>query len=180
MEQIQEPKKEKKRKLTKKEKIFVGVYAAEENGTKAALKAYNVKGKNPKAIAASIASEMLTNPDITQAITERQKTLKDALVEAGVTPEKIGEKVSELLHASEPIFKNNMTTGEVEQVGEKVDYNAIDKGLKHATAIYGVVDPEKPTQQNTYNFLFSSEVREDVKEIEERIKAKLIKPHETN
>lgn len=38
-------------------------------------------------------------------------------------------------------------------------------------------EPTKPTSGNTYNFIFSPEVQKDVKEIEDRIKAQLLKPN---
>lgn len=88
--------------------------------------------------------------------------LKEALIKQGINPEKIAEKINVLLNA---------TIGE----NEKPDVNAIDKGLKHAANIYGIVDPsEKPKLQNTYNFIFSTETQEKVRLINEEIKAKLI------
>lgn len=88
--------------------------------------------------------------------------LREALVEQGINPTKIAEKINVLLDA---------TTGE----NEKPDVNAIDKGLKHATAIYGIVDDKpKNTGGNTYNFIFSDETKAEVKKIEDVIKAKLI------
>lgn len=85
--------------------------------------------------------------------------LKEALIAQGINPTKIAEKINVLLDATN---------------GEKPDVNAIDKGLKHATAIYGVID-DKPKNPggNTYNFIFSKEVQAEVDKIEDVIKAKL-------
>lgn len=92
--------------------------------------------------------------------------LRQALEAQGINPAKIAQKIDVLLNA-------------VDKEGNE-DYNAIDKGIKHATSIYGIVPDDKPKTQTTYNFIFSKEVQEDVAEIEARIKAKLIQKHETN
>lgn len=91
--------------------------------------------------------------------------LKEALEAEGINPKKIAEKINVLLEA---------TTEEGD------DYNAIDKGLKHATAIYGIIDPSKPSEnKTTYNFIFSAPVQAKVREMEHEIKALLTKPHAT-
>lgn len=90
--------------------------------------------------------------------------LKQALINKGINPEKIAEKIDILLNATD-------------EKGNK-DYTAIDKGLKHATSIYGIVDPtEKPKIQNTYNFIFQPENQADIKLLEDKIKARLIQPN---
>jgi hypothetical protein len=83
--------------------------------------------------------------------------LKEALIKQGINPKKIAEKISVLLEA-----KDN---------DEKPDTNAIDKGLKHATAIYGIDSdqPKNPTG-NTYNFIFSPEVQNRIRQTDEEIK----------
>jgi len=82
--------------------------------------------------------------------------LKEALIAQGINPHKIANKINVLLEATDKLGLD--------------DYNAIDKGLKHATAIYGVIQ-DKPTGNNTtYNFLFSESVREKVKIIDADIK----------
>lgn len=88
--------------------------------------------------------------------------LRKALEIQGINPKRIAEKIDVLLNA-------------VDKEGTS-DYTAIDKGLKHATAIYGITDPETPksNSNNTYNFIFSPETQADVKAIEDRIKARLI------
>lgn len=85
--------------------------------------------------------------------------LRQALEAKGINPQKIAEKIDVLLEA---VDKNGFD-----------DYTAIDKGLKHATAIYGITE-EKPTEtKNTYNFLFSSEAQQQVAMINENIKRML-------
>lgn len=151
-------------KLTKKQRGFVKDYVESENGTQSVLKNYGVK--NAK-VASVVAVENLAKPSIIQAIEVKRKSLKEALIARGITEDYLAEKVDVLLTA-------------VDKDGVE-DYTAIDKGLKHATSIYGVIDPtEKRQEGNTYNFLFSPEVKSEVKEIENRIKAQLIKNHANN
>ncbi|MBT6757787.1 MAG: hypothetical protein HOA84_05615 [Candidatus Jacksonbacteria bacterium] len=148
-------------KLTKKQQGFVNDYVEDENGTRAALKNYNIGGKGGSGninTAATIAKENLTKPQIMQAIEVRQKSLREALGDEGVTPEKIAEKVNVLLEAKQ---------------GKKPDTNAIDKGLKHATNIYGVEDAQAPSKNNTYNFIFNPSTQEEIRELEDKIKDKL-------
>lgn len=86
--------------------------------------------------------------------------LREALLAKGINGEKIAEKISVLLEAK--------------GLTDQPDFTAIDKGLKHATAIYGI-DPEIPkTKGNTYNFIFSSAVQAKVHEAEDQI-ANLLK-----
>jgi len=160
-------------RLTKKQRGFVEHYVATGNASEAVKKNYNVSNDLTARV---MGSENLTKPNVAQAIEIKQTSLKSALEKQGITPEKIAERIDILLHASKPIYKNNNSTGEIEQVGEEIDYTAVDKGLKHATNIYGVIDPDdKPKQTNTtYNFIFSNEVQDKVKEINETIKEKLI------
>lgn len=171
----QNPQKKKLPKLTKKQKGFVEDFVVTGNGTQSVLKNYDTK--SPK-VASVMAVENLAKPSVVTAIEIGQETLRSALIAKGITPTKIAEKIEVLLEASEPIYKNNNATGEIEHVGDKTDFTAVDKGLKHATAIYGVGDPEAPKSPtgNTYNFLFSAETQKEVKEIEARIKERLINP----
>ena len=86
--------------------------------------------------------------------------LREALIAQGINPQKIAEKVDVLLNA-----KN----------GEKDDYTAIDKGLKHATAIYGITE-DKPQEgsRNTYNFIFAPQTQEKIRQMDNEIKNLLI------
>lgn len=155
------PTTQKHRKLTKKQRGFVKDYAETENGTEAALKNYNLKSNNKYQVASVIASENLDKPYLVDAIDIERKSLKQALIDKGITEDCLADKVDILLNATD----------------EKgfSDYNAIDKGLKHATNIYGVTDDnKKPESVNTYNFIFSKEVQSDVKKLEDSIKEKLL------
>lgn len=144
-------------KLTKKQRGFVKDYVDTGNGTQAALKNYNIEGKNPERIASVIAVENLAKPSVAIAVEIAQETLKSALQKQGVTPEKIAKKVNQLLDSK--------------------DGNIIDKGLKHAKDIYGVEDLDnKPKTNNTYNFIFNAETQARVKEFEAKIKQRLINP----
>lgn len=145
-------------KLTKKQRGFVEDYVLTGNGQKAALNNYDIEAKDPESVARSIASENLTKPNVALAVEIQTETLKSALQNQKVTPEKIAKKIDSLLENSDP--------------------NAIDKGLKHAINIYGIEDlNEKPKTNTTYNFIFNAETQEKVREIEATIKAQLIKPH---
>lgn len=86
--------------------------------------------------------------------------LREALIAQGINPQRIAEKVDVLLNA-----KN----------GEKDDYTAIDKGLKHATAIYGITE-DKPQEggRNTYNFIFAPQTQEKIRQMDNEIKNLLI------
>lgn len=90
--------------------------------------------------------------------------LKKALLAQGISPQKIAQKINVLLEAKDRFKKD--------------DYTAIDKGLKHATAIFGVIQ-EKPPEggKTTYNFIFSTEVQQKVREMESEIKSLLTNPN---
>lgn len=163
-----------KPKLTRKQETFVAEYVRTGNGTQSALKAYDIESKDPVNVANQIAIENLQKPTVVKAIEVERESLKDALLEQGVTPMKIAEKVDELLDAETPIYKNNNATKQVELVGYAPDFNAIDKGLKHATAIFGVEAAGQPKSNNTYNFFFSPELRKEVEGVEAKIKAALL------
>lgn len=160
MEKQPEQSPKKKVKLTKKQRIFVKEYALTENGAQSALKAYNIKTRNNTLVVASgIANENLNKPYIAEAVEETRLTLKEALYNQGITPEKIGEKVGLLL--------------------ESDDENSVNNGLKHATNIYGVADVDKPkTSGNIYNFIFSSEAQDKIKSVEGEIKNLLKQKHD--
>ena len=149
--------KQKLPKLTKKQRGFVKDYVKDENGTKAVINNYDVKDES---VAASISTENLRKPYIAEAIEIKRKSLKEALIEEGIDEKKIAQTVKVLIDARD-------------EKGNK-DFTAIDKGLKHATNIYGVEDLEKPKQQNTYNFIFNSETQKDIKDLNEKIKLRLI------
>ncbi len=146
-------------KLTKKQRGFVDDYIESENGTQSILKNYKVEGKKPEKTASVMAVENLTKPSIIEAIEVKRKSLKQALIDEGITEDYLAKKVNVLLSSE--------------------DESSVDKGLKHATNIYGVIDPyNAPKTQNTYNFIFSPETQADVKNIEDKIKARLLNKNE--
>lgn len=151
-------------KLTKKQRGFVKDYLETENGTQAALKNYDIESSNPENVAKAIATENLTKPAIIAALESERKSLKQALIDKGITEDYLAKKVETLLEAKD-------SEGQT-------DFTAVDKGLKHAASFYGVeTEPDKPKSGNTYNFLFSPENQADIKAIEDKIKQRLIKPH---
>ena len=148
------PKPKKSQKLTPNEIRFAETYVKLNfNGTGAVQKVYDIKSYS---YAALKAHRLINNDKVAEAIENKRKTLKQALIDKGVTEDKIAEKVNVLLEAD--------------------DYTAIDKGLKHATNIYGVEDPELPKGNTTYINIFSPGVQEKIKAIEAEIKQKLINP----
>lgn len=154
-------KKPRRKKLTPKREGFVEDFVKTGNATEAVVRNFDTKNRDSAKV---IGSKLLTNANVIEAVEEKKLTLKEALEKKGVTSEKIAEKVDVLLEATDE--KGNP------------DYKAIDKGIAHATRIRGDVNdlpPVAPTHA-TYNFLFSKEVQADVKEIEARIKARLIAP----
>ena len=160
MEENQTPQRLQK-SLTKKQELFAETFAKTGDRTMSAVVAYDTKNKDS---ARATASKLLQNASVVQAIEIKRKTLKQALIDKGIDEDKIAEKVGVLLEATD---KDGIA-----------DYNAIDKGLKHATVIHGVIDPEdSPKTQNTYNFIFSAPVQEKVRIIEGEIKELLTKPH---
>lgn len=179
-------------KLTKKQRGFVKDYVATGNGEKAALNNYQIESSNPGNVARSIASENLTKPNIIEAI---QKLLPDDF---------LAEKHRELFDQKRVdyfVFPKSMEDEEIVEhvasVGIKVITVRIsDKGkmafysITDAQAVKGALEmgykikgafteqdaPKLPTG-NTYNFIFSDEVREKVRVIDAEIKEALTKPH---
>lgn len=145
--------------LKKREKIFVKKFVElDENGARAAYETYPKRTPNAARVKAHA---LLIKPNIIAAVEAERETLKSALEKNGITPDYLAKKVNILLTAKD-------------KEGFK-DYTAIDKGLKHATNIYGV-EPLDSKSQNfqTYNFIFNSETQSKVKELEEAIKQRLI------
>lgn len=123
--------------------------------------------------AAVYASDTLKKVEVVALVEETELSLKEALINAGVTPVKIADKVNTLLDAEKKIYRNNMKTGQIEEVGSEPHYEAIDKGLKHATAIHGVMDFGSAPSLNTYNFFINPVTRKKIEEVEDDIKQSL-------
>lgn len=155
----QTQKQKKLQKLSKKQKDFVDLYVHTGNGQESALKAYEIESKDAANVARAIASENLTKPNIIEAIEVKRETLKSALEKEGITPTYIAQKVNTLLTA-------------VDDKGNS-DYTAIDKGLKHATNIYGVEDLDKP-KENIYNFFFEPKFQQNIRNYDENFKNQLL------
>lgn len=161
MTQQNQPTPEKRVKtLSKKDLLFVDKVVEDGNVSKAVRETYNVQ--DPK-YAYVKGQRLIENDVISNAIEVKRKSLKQALIDQGITENYLAEKVGVLLTATDEKGKE--------------DYTAIDKGLKHATSIYGVIDPQKTEGGNTYNFLFNAEAQSDIKELEDKIKAKLLQKY---
>lgn len=143
-------------KLTRKQRGFVNSYVKDENGTQAVLEHYDIESSKPEKVASVIAVENLAKPSIIEAIEVKRKSLRQALIDKGITEDYLAEKVQVLL------------TG-VDKEGN-VDYTAIDKGLKHAETWYGVEDPNKPKGNTTYNFILNQSFKDKIKPLEDELK----------
>ena len=143
-----------RKRLSKKQKGFAKDFAQTGNGTQSALKNYDTT--DPKT-ASVMAVENLAKPSVIAEIEKQQITLQAALEKQGVTPERIAEKVDELL--------------------ESENYKAVNNGLTHATKIYGIDQetPKSPTTQITYNVLINPQVQAKIKEINDSLKEELLK-----
>ena len=145
---------QKAQKLTLKEREFVQKFVREndENGTKTVKEVFSVESDE---YAALKAHRLIRKDNVSQAIEIEKESLKSALIKQGITPDKIAEKVNVLLNGVDP--QGN------------TDYTAVDKGLKHATNIYGVEEPEK--QKGTiYNFILNPTFKQQIQPLEEALK----------
>ena len=143
-------------KLTKKRKGFVKDFIETENATEAVVRNYDVKNR---VVAKTVGSELLTFPNVIEAIEVKRKSLKEALIDKGITEDYLASKVNILLNG----------------VNEKgvADYTAIDKGLKHATSIYGVESLEIP-KENVYNFFFEPKFQQNIKNYDQNLKEQIL------
>lgn len=141
------------------EALFVKKLVREnnENGAKTAKEVFGIESDG---YARLKAHRLITKDNVSQAIEAERESLHSALIKQGITPIKIAQKIDTLLEA---------TIGE-----DKPDTNAIDKGLKHATAIYGITH-DKPSNETraTYNFIFAPEAQARIKAIDAELKSLL-------
>lgn len=150
-----EEKKTPKKKLSKSDKKFVVKFVETGNATKAVQESYGIKDSN---VAANKGSRLLRKANIEGEIEVERISLKQALINEGITPNYIASKVNTLLKNKDP--------------------NAIDKGLKHTMNVYGITDTDdKPKISNTYNFIFNADTQKEIKEMEDKIKNRLIQNH---
>lgn len=143
-----------KKRLSPKQKGFARDVARGKTATEAVLNHYDIRGKDPVKIASVMGVENLEKPSVIQEIENQRKSLKQALIAKGIDEDKIADKVNQLLDSE--------------------DETIVDKGLKHATSIYGVSDDKPQEKGNTYNFIQNTAIRADIKQIEDAIKAKLL------
>lgn len=156
---MEDPQKPRLPKLTEKQEAFATAMAKTNDPVMSATVAYDTNGKESARV---IANRLLQKAPILEVINEKRKTLKQALIDRGIDEDKIAEKVGVLLEATDE--------------DGNTDYNAVDKGLKHATAIHGVMSPEDgPRTQNIYNFVFTDEGRARISTVEAEIKEALTK-----
>lgn len=163
----------KKTRLNPKDKEFVKKLVHENNGNilKTTQEVYEIDNVN---YASTKGNRLVQNDTIKAEIVKEELSLKQALIDEGITPQHLASKVNTLLSASKKIYKKDKASGEFEEVGEKPDYQALNNGLKHATNIFGIQDIEKQKVNNTYNFVFNKETQADIQTLESKIKARLL------
>jgi hypothetical protein len=165
MEQTKQKKKAKLPKLTKQDIAFVEKVVETGKLTKSAQEAYNLDNQRYAGVKAQ---RLIAKDNIIQAIEVKRKSLKQALIDKGITEDKIAEKIEVLLEAQ---TEHKTESGETII---KKDYNAIDKGLKHATNIYGVEDLNDKPKENVYNFFFEPTFQKSIKNYDQNIKNLII------
>jgi phage terminase small subunit len=117
--------------LTKQDKVFVKEMTATGNGTQASKKAYGYESDN---VAAVMATNQLKKVKIQEAI----KSIADQFDD-----EELVRVHKEGLKAGRTIYKNNVSTKEIEEVGYEPDYATRHKYLDSAYKIKGTYAPEK-------------------------------------
>jgi len=121
--------------LTRKETGFVKEYVKTGNGTQSALKVYDTNSEN---VAGVIAHENLSKPKIQNAI----KSIADKI------PDELLEKVHlEGLNAGKTVYKNNNSSGEIEEVGYEPDYAVRHKYLDTAYKLKKLYDDGDETRR---------------------------------
>lgn len=98
--------KEELKPLTRKQRIFVKTYLETGVGITAAKQAYEIESENRDGIAASIASENLTKPNVAEAIRKGQKDIQI---------EEAFDKLINLKRIDYFVFPNNMSNKEIEE-----------------------------------------------------------------
>lgn len=133
--------------LTKKQKVFVKEYAKTENGTQAALKAYDTKDYST---AGAIASENLNKPKVIQAL----KSIADQI------PDELLVKVH--------LEGLNATSG----TGDKTqpDYGVRHKYLDTAHKLKGTYAPDKSINLNVEANITDPKARELAEKYENELK----------
>ena len=154
------PEKKKNKKLKPKEKEFAKKYVANnKNGTKTVKEVYGIKDDKYASVKSA---RLIGNDSIKDVIVKEELSLKRALIKQGITPEKIADKISTLLHG-------------VDKEGNE-DYTAINNGLKHAKDIYGVEDPDSnKVVSNTYQFFHNPTFQQNLQGYDQNFKEQVIK-----
>lgn len=162
-------KKAKLPKLTKQDIAFVEKVATTGKLSKSAQEAYGIENQRYAGVKAQ---RLITKDNIIEAIEIKRKSLKEALIEKGITEDKIADKINVLLDAKKAVYEKN-DEGVFENVGDEIDYTAVDKGLKHAKEIYGVEDSDKP-KENVYNFFFEPKFQQNIKNYDQNLKEQIL------
>jgi len=162
------PEKKKNKKLKPKEKEFAKKYVANnKNGTKTVKEVYGIKDDKYASVKSA---RLIGNDSIKDVIVKEELSLKKALIQQGITPEKIANKIDVLLNATSDVYED----GDV--VGQRKDYTAINNGLKHAKDIYGVEDPDSnKVVSNTYQFFHNPTFQQNLQGYDQNFKEQVIK-----
>lgn len=117
--------------LTKQDKVFIREVVLTGNKTQAVKKAYGIKDDNYAGVKGN---RMLRKDKIVKGIQSIADQIPDSL---------LVQKHLELLKKRVKVFKNNVTTGEIEEVADDIDTQAVGKGLELAYKLKGSFAPEK-------------------------------------
>ena len=133
--------------LTKKQKVFVKEYLKTENGTQAALKAYDT---DDYSTAGNIASDNLNKPKIINAIKSLAEQIPDSLV----------------------IEKHIALLNKTDEDGN-IDTNAVKAGVDMSYKLKGAYAPEKSINLNVEANITDPKARELAEKYEEELKKSL-------
>lgn len=156
-------------KLSKQDKAFVEKVVETGNLTQAVQESFNISDPNY----AGVKGHRLIRKDkIINAIqTIAERIPDDDLVKVHL----------EGLNAGKTIYKNNNSTGEIEEVGYEPDYAVRHKYLDSAYKLKGVYAPEKtePVKENVYNFFFEPKFQQNIKNYDQNLKEQILNKDDT-
>lgn len=98
------------------------------------------------------------------------------LVDKFIPDKKLAKVLDEGLGAGKTIYKNNVSTGEVEEVGYEPDYAVRHKYLETGLKLKGHYVPEdsdKP-KENVYNFFFEPKFQQNIKNYDQNLKEQIL------
>lgn len=115
------------------------------------------------------------NPQKTEKLTQSNGWKE--LIEKFIPDKKLAKVLDEGLEAGKTIYKNNNSTGEVEEVGYEPDYAVRHKYLETGLKLKGHYTAEmadtKP-KENVYNFFFEPKFQQNIKNYDQNLKGQIL------